>query len=294
MPHLIDVRRVNYWYPSSDQPILKNLNFTADEGEIILLTGPSGCGKSTFARLLNGLIPNFYGGKLEGEISIAGRDPRETPTYDMARIVGFVFQNPENQLFFSTVERELAFGLENLGVEPDKIVRLVEETLHEYGIEDIRERSPAELSGGQQQKVAIASIMIMNPKILVLDEPTANLDPVSAVKILGLIYKKTREKNILTIIIEHRIEIVLPFITKIAVMYNGTILAVNDPLTIIENYRHIVGMPPILRLYEMLHERGLDINGENIKTPEELAMKLYKAYRLKKSMRANRKKGKNI
>ncbi|RLE61559.1 MAG: ABC transporter ATP-binding protein [Thermoprotei archaeon] len=272
---IIDLEDVNYWYPSSSDPVLKNIHLKADRGEIILLTGPSGCGKSTLARILNGLIPNFYGGRLEGKISIIGMDPRETPTYKLAKHVGFVFQNPENQLFFSTVEKELAFGLENLGISPEIIMEKIEKILKEYGIEDLRNRSPSELSGGQQQKVAIASVMIMNPEIIVLDEPTANLDPVSAIKILGLVKRKTLEKNTLTIIIEHRIEIVLPFITRLIVMKDGEIVADGDPIETIITYRHIIGIPPILRLYERLEENGIKIP-KKPKTPEELALMIYR------------------
>lgn len=271
---IVELDGVNYWYPSSSEPVLRDIHLRANRGEIILLTGPSGCGKSTLARILNGLIPNFYGGRLEGKISIVGMDPRTTPTYMLARHVGFVFQNPENQLFFSRVEKELAFGLENLGVDPKIIVEKIEKTLKEYDIEKLRDRSPFELSGGQQQKVAIASVMIMDPEIIVLDEPTANLDPVSAIKILGLVKKKTLEKNTLTIIIEHRIELVLPFITRLIVMKDGKIVADGKPIETIMDYRHIIGIPPILRLYERLEENGIRIP-KKPKTPEELALIIY-------------------
>lgn len=270
---LVELEGVYYRYPDSNEWVLKDINFKAGEGELILLLGPSGCGKSTLARILNGLIPNFYGGVLEGKISVSGLDPRKTPTYELARRVGFVFQNPENQLFFTNVEREIAFGLENLGVPPEEIRRKVNEALVEYDIYDLRDKSPFELSGGQQQKVALASVMVLEPSILILDEPTANLDPLSALKVLGIIRKKTLSSKLLTIVIEHRLEIVLSFADRVIVMSDGRILYDGSPLEAIKKYGHITGKPFIVKLIERLEKEGIHIE-TNTLSPENVALKI--------------------
>jgi energy-coupling factor transporter ATP-binding protein EcfA2 len=275
---LVELRDVSYKYPDTETFTLRDISLEGYRDELILLIGPSGCGKSTLARIFNGLIPNFYGGTLLGDIDIAGYDPRKTPTAKFAKIVGFVFQNPENQLFFNSVERELAFGLENLGVPPSEIRERVEAALREYGIEDLRSRSPFELSSGQQQKVALASVMIMQPQILILDEPTANLDPLSALKILGLIAKKTREYRMLTILIEHRLEIALQFASRVVVMQEGRIIADGPPLETVLEAEYIVGAPAIIQLIKRARASGLPLNPARL-IPESLAVEVTRRMR---------------
>ncbi|WP_424739327.1 energy-coupling factor ABC transporter ATP-binding protein [Infirmifilum uzonense] len=270
---LVELEGVYYRYPDSSDWVLKNINFKAGEGEFILILGPSGCGKSTLARVLNGLIPNFYGGLLDGKINIVGNDPREVPTYEMSRHVGFVFQNPENQLFFTNVEREVAFGLENLGYPPDEIRRRVLKVLEEYDLMELREKSPFELSGGQQQKVALASVMALEPRVLILDEPTANLDPLSALKVLGLVKKKTLESKLATLVIEHRLEIVLPFAERVVVMAEGEIVYDGDPLGALERYGYLTGKPFIIRLIERLEKEGIQLKAKSL-SPEDVAASL--------------------
>ncbi|UNQ72679.1 energy-coupling factor ABC transporter ATP-binding protein [Infirmifilum sp. NZ] len=267
---LLELKNVYYRYPDSDGWILRNINLEANAGEFILLLGPSGCGKSTLARILNGLIPNFYGGELVGHVSIKGLDPRKTPTYELAKHVGFVFQNPENQLFFTSVEREIAFGLENAGLPPEEIRRRVENVLREYGLWELRNRSPFELSGGQQQRVALASVMVLEPEILVLDEPTANLDPLTALKVLGLVKKKVQSSRILALVIEHRLEVALPFADRVVVMNEGEVVFTGRPLEGVKKYGYITGKPFIVKFIEKLEEYGLQINPKLL-TPEHVA-----------------------
>ncbi len=275
---LLELENVYYRYPDSDDWVLKNLHFAADGGEFILLLGPSGCGKSTLARIINGLIPNFYGGELKGHISVRGLDPRRTPTYVLARHVGFVFQNPENQLFFTSVEREIAFGLENAGYPPEEIRKRVESALREYGLWELRDKSPFELSGGQQQKVALASVMVLEPEILVLDEPTANLDPLTALKVLGIVKKTTLKRRVLALVIEHRLEVALPFADRVIIMSDGEIVFDGEPLEGVRKYGHITGKPFIIKFIERLEDLGVRLNTKTL-SPEHVAIEALKKLR---------------
>lgn len=273
---LLEFEGVYYRYPDSEDWVLKGINFMAREGEFVLILGPSGCGKSTLARVVNGLIPNFYGGELKGFISVNGLDPRSTPTYELARHVGFVFQNPENQLFFTSVEREIAFGLENLGFPPEEIRARVDRALREYGLWDLRDKSPFELSGGQQQRVALASVMVLEPKILVLDEPTANLDPITAQRVLGLVKRKALESGVLVLVIEHRLEVVLPFADRVVVMSEGRILFDGEPLEALRLYGHVTGKPFVVKLIEKLEEYGVKLD-VRVLSPERVTLEALRA-----------------
>ncbi|HDO42341.1 MAG TPA: ABC transporter ATP-binding protein, partial [Candidatus Bathyarchaeota archaeon] len=204
---IIEAKGLTYTYPFAEKPAFKNIDLKIEKGEFILLTGPSGCGKTTLCRCLNGLIPHFYGGKLEGELTVAGLKTTEHAIYEIARHVGLVFQNPENQLFALTVEKDVAFGLENLGVPRDEIRRRVDWALKITGIYELKDRAPFELSGGQQQRVAIASVLAMQPEIIVLDEPTSSLDPLSAKNILDVIHRLNKDLGITIILVEHRLDL---------------------------------------------------------------------------------------
>lgn len=278
---LIELKDVHFRYASSDEYSLKGISFSASRGEYVLLVGPSGCGKSTLLRLLNGLIPHFYEGDLDGQAVVAGLDVRNTPTHVLARHVGMVFQDPENQLFLSSVEREIAFGLENMGLPRAEIKNRVEKTLRVFGLEELRYKAPYELSGGQQQKVAIASVMAMEPEILVLDEPTANLDPLSALEVLSLVDALVKDEGILTIMVEHRLELVLGFTSRLVVMNDGQLVFDGDPRDgVIRTYR-LIGYPPVVMTYKLIKRRGLAENAIPL-TPEELAEEVIKAWQKRK------------
>ncbi|MEJ2048011.1 MAG: ABC transporter ATP-binding protein [Dehalococcoidia bacterium] len=173
---LISIEDLTFTYSGSDHPALKNISLKIGEGEFVLVTGPSGGGKSSLGRCLNGLIPHFYGGKIYGRVLVSGLDTRNHSTKELAGKVGFVFQDPENQLVSLDVEREIAFGLENLAFPRDLIAKRVEESLDALGIASLRYRQLSELSGGEKQKVGIASVLALHPTILILDEPTSELD----------------------------------------------------------------------------------------------------------------------
>jgi len=274
---LVELRGVSFRYAGGDDYAIREVDFSAGSGEYVLLVGPSGCGKSTLLRVLNGLIPHFYEGEFSGEAYVAGLDVRETPTHVLARHVGMVFQDPENQLFLSSVEREIAFGLENLGLPRAEIRRRVEEVLRLFGLEELRHRAPYELSGGQQQKVAIASVMALEPEVLVLDEPTANLDPLSALEVLSLVAELAREKGVLVILVEHRLELALRFATRLVAMEKGRIVADGEPREVLEQVSRLVGCPPVVITYKLLKSRGLALEGPPL-TPEEFVDSLVRGW----------------
>jgi len=279
---IIETKNLTYTYPFAERPAFKNVNLNIEMGEFVLLTGPSGCGKTTLCRCFNGLIPHFYGGKLEGEITVAGLNPSEHPIYEMARHVGMVFQNPENQLFALTVEKDVAFGLENLGLPRDEIRRRVDWSLKVTGIYDLKDRAPFELSGGQQQRVAIASVLAMQPEIIVLDEPTSFLDPLSAKNILETIYQLNKDLGITVILIEHRLDLAAKYANRVIVMKDGCIVLDEEPRKAFldERIRLIgVGIPKVVRLYLLLKEDGVDM-GKVPLSPEETSNLIREALNL--------------
>lgn len=226
---IIEAKGLTYSYPGSNTPSLSNVDFVAEQGEFILVTGPSGCGKTTFCRCLNGLIPNSYGGTFQGTVLVEGSPTTKRPVCELAQRVGLVFQNPENELFCTSVEREVAFGLENLAIPRDELGPRVDEALSLVGIAHLRDKSPEELSGGEQQKVAVAALLAMKPKVLVLDEPTANLDPLSAAAVMDVLTKINRGSGVTVILVEHRLEMAAPHADRCVIFDGGKIVQDAPP-----------------------------------------------------------------
>jgi len=260
---IIDAKGLTYTYPGGARPSLENVSITIENGEFVILTGPSGCGKTTLCRCFNGLIPQFYGGKLEGSLVVAGLKVGEHPIYELAQHIGLVFQNPENQLFALSVEKDVAFGLENVGVPRDEIQKRVDWALQITGIEDLRERAPHELSGGQQQRVAIACVLAMQPEVMVLDEPTSFLDPLGAQKIFEVINDLNKKLGIVVILVEHRLDLASKYADHVIIMDEGSVVLDGKPREIFnsEKARLIgIGIPKATRLYQILEERGVHLN----------------------------------
>lgn len=257
---VIDIRGLTYFYPGVNRHALSALNISVEKGEFVVLTGPSGCGKTTLCRCLNGLIPHFYGGELKGSIEVAGLDVKEHPISVLAQHVGLVFQNPENQLFALSVEKDVAFGLENLGLSREEIQSRVDWALEMTGISDLRDSAPFELSGGQQQRVAISSVLAMRPELVVFDEPTSFLDPLSARGIFEVISSLNKELQITVIIVEHRLDLASLFADRVIVLDNGVVAMDGNPRDVFvsEETRLIgVGVPKATRLFQMLKEEGI-------------------------------------
>ncbi len=271
---VIETRNLTYTYPSAPRPSISDVSIKVEKGQFVLITGPSGCGKTTLCRTFNGLIPHFYQGELTGEITVAGKDAAKHPTLEMAKHVGLVFQNPENQLFALSVEKDVAFGLENLGFSREEMRKRVDWALNLTGIYDLRERSPHEMSGGQQQRVAIAAVLAMQPEIIVLDEPTSFLDPLSAEKIFEVIYDLNQKLGITVVLVEHRLDLTAKYADHIIIMDEGKVRFDGDTREILskqETRLMGVGIPKATLLYEMLKKDGAKLDSTTPLSSEELA-----------------------
>ena len=250
---IIEVKDLGFKYAGTDFYAIRGVNLEIDEGEFVVLAGKSGCGKTTLLRCLNGLIPHFYEGEFEGRVLIDGIDTRECPPHILSQKAGMVFQNPDNQLFALSVEADIAFPLENLGLPREEIKDRVEWALKLLGIEELRKRSPFELSAGQKQKVAIASVLAMKPKILLLDEPTSSLDPVSAKNLIDAIIDLNRRHGLTILISEHRLTHLIPHADKLAIMDGGRIIYFDDPRRILKEDVLMYGVS-IPRVVEVARE----------------------------------------
>jgi energy-coupling factor transporter ATP-binding protein EcfA2 len=214
---------LSYWYPGAEEPSLGDVNLLVDAG-LTLVTGPSGGGKSTLLRVLNGLVPHFHGGRIAGSAEVEGQDVITTPTRTLARTVGFVFQDPELQTVYDAVDREVAFGLENIALPPREMASRVEEALHAAGAGHLAGRSVRTLSGGERQRVALASALAMRPRLVVLDEPTSQLDPDGASMVLDAV-RDLLQQGRAAVIAEHRLERLLTQASASVVVQNGSVSA---------------------------------------------------------------------
>ncbi len=212
---MIVFERLTVTYPGAASPTLCDVDCTVAEGELCLVTGESGSGKSTLLRTVNGLVPHFSGGVLRGRVLVDGRDTRTHPPRELADVVGFVGQDPDAGFVTDSVEDELAYGMESIGVAPDVMRRRVEETLDLLGLVDLRHRALRSLSGGEQQRVAIGSVLTVHPKVLVLDEPTSALDPAAAEEVLAVLVRLVHDLGLTVLLAEHRLERVVQYADRI-------------------------------------------------------------------------------
>ncbi|AVV42863.1 cobalt ABC transporter ATP-binding protein [Streptomyces sp. P3] len=215
---MIRFENVSVTYDGVAEPAVTGVDFEIPEGELVLLAGPSGVGKSTLLGTVGGLVPHFTGGTLRGRITVAGRDTRTHRPRELADVVGTVGQDPLSHFVTDTVEEELAYGMESLGLSPEVMRRRVEETLDLLGLAGLRDRPIATLSGGQQQRVAIGSVLTPHPRVLILDEPTSALDPAAAEEVLAVLLRLVHDLGTTVLLAEHRLERVLQYADQVALL----------------------------------------------------------------------------
>jgi energy-coupling factor transporter ATP-binding protein EcfA2 len=248
---MISFRHLSYRYPGCETPVLRDLSLQIEEGEFLLVMGPSGAGKSTLLRCLNGLVPHFYGGTVSGEVCVDGRDPVALGPRGMADVVGFVLQDPEAQFVVDGVEDELAFALENQGVDPIVMRKRVEEVLDQLNIAHLRERSVHTLSGGERQRVAIGVVMTLQPRVLVLDEPTSQLDPQGAEEVLDTLVKLNHDLGLTVVLSEHRLERVIQYVDRVLYLPgDGQPPILDEPRAVL---RQVELTPPLITLAKALN-----------------------------------------
>jgi energy-coupling factor transporter ATP-binding protein EcfA2 len=228
---MIRIRDLTYHYPQTAEPALQNINLEIPAGQFCGIAGANEAGKSTLCYAITGFIPHHYRGRVAGSVEVAGYNIEETPLGELTGQIGFVFQNSFNQISGArfSVREEIAFGLENLGVPRKEMIARVEQALELTGLEEEAERSPFALSGGQQQRLALASILVMQPKALVLDEPTSQLDPAGTREVFATLETLTQESKTTVVLVEHKLEWLATFADRIVLLDDGRVLADGAP-----------------------------------------------------------------
>lgn len=270
---LIKFENFSFRYKENKEYALNNINLKINKNRFILLAGETGSGKTSLIRCMNGLIPRFYSGYYKGIVYVGEKNTIDTAIADLSTEVGIVFQNPENQLIAMDVEHELVFGMENIGLSPEIIKQRLEEVIQLTDIESLLSKAPYEISGGEQQRVAIASILVLEPKLIILDEPTANLDPYISRKIIALLKEIQRERNITVMISEHRLDLVLPAVDEIILMKEGNILMHDSKELVISNeiFQTLnLNKPQIYSVFNQLKIQNIITGEAPLSIPEAL------------------------
>jgi energy-coupling factor transport system ATP-binding protein len=261
---IIEMRDISYRYPASQKFALQDVSLHIRKGEFCAIIGANGSGKTTLCNVIRGFAPHFYKGEIDGDVFINGQNTRYKTIADLSNIVGIVIQNPFTQLsgMAETVYEELAFGLENLGVQVQEICQRVEDMLKLLKFEELKDKNPFELSGGQQQLLSLASIMVMKPDILILDEPTSQLDPQSTEKIFQTI-NLFRRNGTTILLVEHKMEFIAKLADHIIVLYDGKIVLDGRPAEIFSNadiINYNINLPVYAHLAIRLIERGFHLD----------------------------------
>jgi hypothetical protein len=272
------LKDVSYKYPLEDREILKNINLDIKKGEFWAVIGKNGSGKTTLCNVLRRFVPDFYKGELKGRITLEGKELKDYSAKEIVQKVGFVFQNPFTQIsgVKETVFEEIAFGLENLALDAEYIRKRVEETLKLLRIEELRDKNPYELSGGQGQKVALASIIAMDPEIMVIDEPTSQLDPKGTEEIFEIIDILKKEGKTI-ILVEHKLELIAEYAEKVMVLDEGEMILSGNTEDVLKNkilMEKEIGIPQYAALAYRLMDEG-KVKFEEIPITKEKAVEVF-------------------
>ncbi|MGG4342348.1 energy-coupling factor ABC transporter ATP-binding protein [Paenibacillus lautus] len=271
---IITIKNLSYQYPISESDALKNVNVTIERGKLYALTGANGGGKTTLCNVIRGFIPHFYKGDLRGEVLIEGKDIREWEMGELSQKIGYVFQNPFTQIsgVKDNVFEEIAFGLENLGMEPALIREKVDQVINMLEIDYLRDKNPFELSGGQKQRVALASIIVMEPDVLVIDEPTSQLDPKGTEEVFKII-ELMKKKGKTIILVEHKIELIAEYADDVILLSEGEVVMQGSSQEILTDERALAfgAALPQYSLFGLdMRKRGMDLGSIPLTEKEAL------------------------
>lgn len=259
----MECKNVTYSYPLTSKPSVQDLNLKFERGKFYSLVGENGSGKTTLCAVLRGFAPDFYKGELEGEVLVEGKNINEYGS-NLAQKIGFVFQNPFTQIsgVKDTVFEEVAYGVENFGVPVEEIVRRVIDVMKMTNIEYLAEKNPFELSGGQMQRVALASVIVLEPDILIIDEPTSQLDPEGTESVFEII-KKMKEKKKTIILVEHKIDLIAEYADEVIALKDGKVIANGDKNRVLADMSLLeegIALPQVAILGQKLQEKGLKLS----------------------------------
>lgn len=273
----IELKNVTYHYPLAKEASLKNCSLELEKGKFYALLGENGGGKTTLCNVIRGFIPSFFQGELEGEVLFNGRKLCEYTQGELASKMGYVFQNPFNQITGArdNVYEEIAYGLEKLGVPKPEMIKRVDAVMELTNTTAFADKNPFELSGGQQQRVALASIIVLEPEVLVIDEPTSQLDPRETERVFDII-NKMKDMGKTIILAEHKLELIAEYAEEVIVMEQGEIIRKGKKHEVLSDFsllEHGTELPQAALLADILRKRGLPIR-ENIITKEELIQQL--------------------
>ena len=258
---MIEIRDFSFRYREGREPAVRDVSLSIPDGCFVGVTGPAGSGKSTLTYAVNGIIPHCYPGDFYGSVTVEGLDTVETSLTDISRVVGSVCQDIDSQMVSTVVEDEILYGLENFAVPKDEIPARVDEALAAMGIADLRDRTIDSLSGGQKQKVAVASVIALQPRVLVLDEPTAELDPASSVAVFDLLARYAREHNTTVVVVEQKIALLSDYADMLVIVDGGCIRFGDTPDAVLAHSDELlalgVNVPRATTLMNALGAQGL-------------------------------------
>ncbi len=257
---LIEIKDCSWTYLNQPKAALQSINLTIRQGEFVGIIGPNGAGKTTLAYMINGLIPGQYHGIKDGEVLVYGKEVETYPRGALQRKVGMVFSDPEAQFTAMTVEDELVFGMENIGLTIPEIRERLEWVLSLTDMAPLMGKPPYELSGGQKQRVALAAVLAMTPEVMILDEPTSMLDPISRTRVFNVLEKTKQEKNNTVIVIEHSLEKLVPLADRMILLHDGKVALDDEPRAFFRQMPVLlekgIEPPGVIRFFHRLAEQG--------------------------------------
>ena len=256
--------KVSYFYPNSKEPVLRDISLEVYQGEFLGIIGPTGAGKTTLCLTLNGIVPQFYGGRFFGYVTVAGLDTLKHPVSHLAGYVGAVFDDPETQLISTSVENEIAFALENLCIDREEIISRIPRVLEAVRLEGTEHKHPQELSGGQKQRLAIAAALALQPRLLILDEPTSQLDPVGTMEVFSTVKELNKELGTTIVMVSHAAEEMAEFSDRLILLSEGEVIATGKPQEIYSEIdllaRHDLRPPQVAETFYKMEQRVLKID----------------------------------